>query len=239
MGNALPASAQAAAAGGPVTGHYLEFRAGGGINGSPHPVGQFRGMAALTSALHMENAERAKLWLPMLAAAFPDLLEGRRNAMARVRIFGDAEGLSRFKVRMSGVLSRTQADAGMEIMASEARDTPRNHDRAAFVRDRSADREFEGHAERAMTRAQRKVVERIGRGETVNKLPLEMAERIEAIGNRRLDSFNVPRAYLKLDSSSTSRRFALFVLGIPMVDTSDGGRIDTYGLSRRECLFGR
>src|ERR1019366_7948870 len=89
----------------PVTGHYLEFQAGGGINGSPHPIGQFRGMAALMAALHTENVARLALGQPMLAAAFPDLVDGRRNVMARVRIFGDGHGLAGLKVRASGMLS--------------------------------------------------------------------------------------------------------------------------------------
>jgi CRISPR-associated protein (Cas_Csy4) len=220
-----------------VTGHYLEFQAGGGINGSPHPIGQFKGMAALIAGLHTENAARGGLGLPMLAAAFPDLLEGRRNVMARVRIFGDADGLTRLKVRTSGMLSLTQAEAGFEVMAAEARETPRNHRLAAFVRDRSADREFEGHSERAMARAQRKVVERIGRGEAVNNAPQGMAERIEAIGNRRLDSLGAPRAYLKLNSSSTHQKFALFILGLAGVNDGEDGRIDTFGLSRHRSLF--
>jgi hypothetical protein len=218
----------------PVTEHYLEFQAGGGINGSPHPIGQFRGMAALMAALHSENVARLALEIPMLAAAFPDLLDGRRNVMARVRIFGDSNGLARLKVRASGMLS---AEAGFAITASNARETPRDHHWATFVRDRSADREFEGYSERALGRAQRKVMERIGRGEAVRNTPLEMAERMEAIARRRLENFGAPRAYLRLNSASTSRTFALFILGFAGGNGGQDGRIDSFGLSRRESPF--
>jgi hypothetical protein len=221
----------------PATAHYREFKAGGGINGSPHPIGQFKGMAALIAALHTENARRAERGLAMLAAAFPDLLEGRRNPMARVRIFGDVDGLAGLEARASGMLSLTQAEAGFEVVAAETAETPGNRRLAAFVRDRSADREFEAHAERAMARAQRKAVERIGRGEAVRNPPQGMAARIEAIGNRRVDSLDAHRAYLKLRSASTDRTFALFVLGLAAVEGAEEGRIDTFGLSRRGLPF--
>jgi CRISPR-associated protein (Cas_Csy4) len=237
MPEAFAAAVQADTVDRPPTGHYLEFRASGGINGSPHPIGQFRGMAAVIAALHIENSKGAELGLPLLAAAFPDLLDRQRNAMARVRIFGDADGLARLKVRTSGILSLTQAEARFEIMASDVRETPHDHHLAAFMRDRSADREFEGHAERAMVRAQRKAVERASKGEEVKHPPQGMAERMAAIGKRRMHSFGVPRAYLKLNSASTSRQYALFILGLAGVNGSENGRIDTFGLSRRGSLF--
>jgi hypothetical protein len=172
----------------------------------------------------------------MLAVAFPDLLNGQRNARARVRIFGDRDGLSQLQVRTSGMLSLTQTEVGFQIMGSEARETPGDHGLTAFVRDRSGDREFERYSERAMARAQRKVLERIGRGEPVRKFPQGMAERMESC-NRRLESLSGPRVSLKLNSSSTGRTFAVFIVGLAGVDGSEDGRIDTFGLSRPGALF--
>ena len=221
-----------------VTTHYVEFRMSGGVNGSPHPRGQFHGAAAIIQAVHAMNAEHLRLGKPSLVPAFPDLVDGDRNPMGRVRVFGSQEALERLlQSRASVLLGLRQDEAGYVITASEVRPSPENRCQVAFIRDRSADREFVKHAERAATRAQRKAMERIARGEAVRKPPMGMVERLEALSARADANFGVPRAYLKLRSNSTGQPvMPVFVQAIPVREKDAPiGCLDSYGLSRRDA----
>jgi CRISPR-associated endoribonuclease Cas6/Csy4 subtype I-F len=213
---------------------YFEFKSVVGVNGSAHPNGQFRLAAAVVDQLHFENVRRKVEGLPRLAVAFPALASGDRDIMAVVRVFGpDSQSLEMFKTRATEGLG---LEGNRAVAVSDVAYVPEKHQLAVFVRDRMADKETVGFAQRSLARAQRKVVSRIERGEVVKQSPMEMADRAGAAALHRESAVALARAYLCMDSRSTRQSFSLVVAAYPANDASKG-EVDIYGLSRRTTPF--
>lgn len=216
------------------TTHYLEFRSIGGTNGSAHPSGQFQAAAKLLDALHFENVRRVNSGQAALPVAFPDLLSGSRNAMARVRVFGDEPSLVAFKATGAGAGVGDKASA---VEASEVSGVPGKHALAAFVRDRRAEKGFSGHADRALSRAQRKVMERIARGDQVVKPPRSSEERLGRVADAAAEGSAAGHVFIRVRSRSTGQAFALFIAPVVSPNGFPESKVDSYGLSRREASF--
>lgn len=229
-----PGTAEQAENGSTGFSHFVEFRENSGVNGSPHPVGQFRAASAIVDVVHLENGSRSRIGQPGLGVAFPALVEGGRNAMGVVRVFGGQASLEALLIRASSICGKQSVGGGgYDLSASKVSRVPSDHSWASFVRDRSADRDFPGYCERAMSRAQRKAMARIARGESVTNPPIGIAERMERLADRNLAAVGEVRTYLKLDSNSTGRSFALFVRVVHSAEFSTKGVLDIYGLSVR------
>lgn len=213
-----------------MTTHHLDILSTGGPNGSSHPLGQFRLAAALMHHLHLENVRLTHEGSSRLAAAFPGMLEGGRDVMKTTRIFGRFEQLADVR---NTLIAKLGLKGSADVHVKRVAETPSEHRLCIFRRDRSAEKVFGGHAERALQRAQRLAMERISRGETVLKPPQGIVERAEIAQARALDGIDVIRAHLSMHSASNGHKFMLFVAAIPNVNEGTIGELDVYGLSNR------
>lgn len=212
-----------------TTQHYLEVASSGGPSGSPHPIGQFRLAASVLDQLHKENARRDAAGLPRLAVGFPHLAENRRDPVGRIRVFGTKAEIEAFR---SGLVDLLLASPGDPAKVTKVVPVPKKHNLVAFQRDRSADRECQGYGDRALRRAQRKSMQRLSRGEALEKPPMDSAERAERMAARARNLAQVPRTYLKMASRSTRQTFSLFIVANGLPSGAHAGSVDVYGLSR-------
>jgi hypothetical protein len=211
---------------------YLEFRSVGGPSGSPHPTGQFRAAAEILDVLHVENVRRTHAGEPPIAIALPNVLNGEaRNGMGRIRVFGPAEALEALGALVAGT-ERPDTD---RLDVGKPTKVPERHSFAAFVRDRLTEKEFVGHADRTLSRAQRKVMERIARGEAVRKPPMDTETRMASLSDRVAAASDANRLSVRVRSRSTKSGFELFLGVVQSPNGVPGGTIDTYGLSRRSA----
>ena len=208
--------------------HYIEVVANGGSGGSPHFVGQFQSAAAVVDIVHGVNASGGAK-KPRMAVAFPDLGEDIRYPAGRVRIFGEKAELSALHPRLVSGLA-TDARASVAVLA--VRSVPEKHTLRGYIRDRSADREFMKRAERAAERAQRKVMARVAKGETIIKPIMPIEDRVESVLATTKSNAEVARLKLLVNSRSNGRGFMLFVRAFEGVNTpADGSKVNSYGLS--------
>jgi hypothetical protein len=122
------------------------------------------------------------------------------------------------------------------VTVGEVTEVPEGCPLSAFVRDRAADRETVGFAERSMRRAQRKAVARLERGNELIKPPRTLVEHARAVATRRKASAGTLRAHLRMRSKSTGQRFSLFVAVVPVERESEAA-VDVYGLSLKSAPF--
>lgn len=209
--------------------HFIEVRDERGPSRSPHPRGHYDIASAILTAVHGENVRRwASEDTPGIAVAFPGLIKDTPFQLGVARAFGTAD-----EIRGLAKVLRTMLDTTRLVVVDEVDEVggKRSLKAAAFCRDRRPEKEVVGYHDRALRRAQRKVMERLSAGGILEKVPMTSAERDERRIQMLTENDGYVKANVNMHSTSTKSNFSMWIIPVSSNGLSDG-QVDSYGLSR-------